>query len=191
MSAKDLIITLPNDRLRAKSQRVQAISDEVRQVIENMKKAALDWEASRNHEVGVALAAIQIDQPWRIIVIRNNFDNKDDRSFTVFINPQIVKLEGDWEEDYEGCLSVKDIYGRVPRRSKIRMRALNEDGKEVRVRAEGFLARVLQHEIDHTQGIMFVDHIQNAKEAFYKITKSGELEKLDYEKVEKAGIFRD
>jgi len=191
MSPKDLLITLPNDQLRTQSRRVRVISEQVRSVIEDMKNAALDWEVSRAHEVGVALAAIQIDQPLRIIVIRNNFDDKDDKSFSVFINPEIIKLEGDIEEDYEGCLSVKDIYGKVPRRSKIRLRALNEQGKEVRVRAEGFLARVLQHEVDHTHGIMFVDHIANEPEAFYKITKGGELEKLDYEKVRKTHIFRD
>lgn len=156
-----------------------------------MKDATLDWEASREHEVGVALAAVQIDKPYRIIVIRNNFDDKSDRTFSVFINPEIVKVEGDIEEDFEGCLSVPDIYGKVPRHSKIRMRALNENGQEVRVRTEGFLARVLQHEVDHTKGLMFVDHIENSPKAFYKLTEEGKLEKLDYEAVKETHIFRD
>ncbi len=191
MATKDLIISLPNPRLRDKSTRVNVIDVKVLQTIDDMRSATLDWEASRPHEVGVALAAIQIDQASRIIVIRNNFDDKEDRTFSVFINPEIVKLEGNIEEDFEGCLSVPDVYGKVPRYEKIRMRALNEKGQEVRVRAEGFLARVLQHEVDHTKGIMFVDHIENTPSAFYRLKKDGKLEKLDYEQVKKSDIFRD
>lgn len=59
---------------------------------------------------------------------------------------------------------------------------MNEDGKEIRIKAEGFLARVLQHEIDHTNGIVFIDHIKNKKDAFYKLDSEGELQSLDYEK---------
>ena len=83
-----------------------------------MEKTVLDWEASREHEVGVALAAIQINQPLRIVIVRNNYDNKDDKSFTVLINPVITKYEGEKTEDFEGCLSVQDIYGKVPRYSQ-------------------------------------------------------------------------
>ncbi len=189
MSQKDLIIALPNRRLRSKSKRVSIITPEVQKIIKQMKAATLDWEASRAHELGVALAAIQIDQPLRIIVVRNNFDNKADQTFQVFINPEIVKLEGVLEEDYEGCLSVKDIYGKVPRHSKVRMRALDEHGQPIRVKAEGFLARILQHEVDHTSGLMFVDHIKDRPDAFYKITAEGKLEPLDYEAVLQAHIF--
>jgi peptide deformylase len=189
MSAKDSIITLPNQHLRERSNRISFVTDEVRNVIGKMKDATLDWEASRKHEVGVALAAIQIDHPLRIIVIRRNFDNKEDRAFDVFINPEIVKSEGNLEEDYEGCLSVLDVYGKVPRYSKVRMRALDENGHEVRVKAEGFLARVLQHEVDHLNGKLFIDHIEGNHEAFYKITEDGKLEKLPYEQVEQSGVF--
>ena len=73
----------------------------------------------------------------------------------------------------------------------MRVKALDELGRPIRLRAEGFLARVLQHEIDHVNGIVFVDHIENNHEAFYKINSEGKLEKLDYEDVQKAGIFRD
>ncbi len=147
-----------------------------------MVDATLDWEDSRNHEVGVALAAIQVDQPLRIVIIRNNFDNKKDRTFSVFINPVITKYEGQIVEDYEGCLSVPDIYGKVPRYSKIRVRALNEHGQEVRLTAEDFLARVFQHEIDHTNGTVFIDHIKDNKDAFFKLKEDGHLQELDYEK---------
>jgi peptide deformylase len=190
MSAKDSIITLPNTHLRNRSSRITFITSEVKDVINKMKEATLDWEASRQHEVGVALAAIQIDQPLRVIVIRRNFDDKNDHTFDVFINPEIVKFEGDVEEDYEGCLSVLNVYGKVPRNSKIRLRALDENGHEVRVRASGFLARVIQHEVDHLNGKLFIDHIEDNHEAFYEITEEGKLEHLPYEQVESTGIFR-
>ncbi len=188
---KDSIITLPDINLREKSRRIAVITSEVREVIDQMKATTLDWEASRKHEVGVALAAIQIDQPLRIIVVRNDFEKKEDQRFNVFINPEITKLEGDIQQDYEGCLSVSEVYGKVPRYSKVRLRALNENGQQVRVKAEGFLARVLQHEVDHLNGKLFVDHIKNDYDAFYKITQEGKLEKLPYEKVQQAGIFRE
>ena len=190
MSKKDLIITLPNDHLRQRSQRVALVNDEVRQVIDTMKAATIEWEASRPHEVGVALAAIQIDKAYRIIIIRNNFEDKKDKTFSVFINPEIVKLEGDIEEDYEGCLSVSDIYGKVPRYSKVRVRALDENGQPIRVRAEGFLARILQHEVDHIVGKMFVDHIKDKPEAFFKLTHAGKLVSLPYEELKKIDILR-
>jgi peptide deformylase len=191
MANKDIIISLPNPHLRAKSERVSVITPEIRQIIDDMKTAALDWEASREHEVGVALAAVQIDKPLRIVIVRNNFEDKEDHSFSVLINPEVVKLEGEVEEDFEGCLSVPDIYGKVPRYTKVRVRALDENGQQVRVRAEGFLARVLQHEVDHCTGKVFVDLIKDNHEAFYKITDDGKLDKLVYEQVKQARIFRD
>lgn len=176
------IITLPDENLRKRSTKVSFIDEDVVKLVEEMKAATLKWEDSRAHEVGVALAAVQINDMRRVVIIRNNFDNKEDREFQVFINPQITKYEGTVEEDYEGCLSVKDVYGKVPRHTKIRVKAMNAEGKEIRIKAEGFLARVLQHEIDHTNGVVFVDHIKGKKEAFYKITDNGTLEKLDYDK---------
>jgi len=191
MATKDQIISLPDDHLYTRSQRVKIVDNQIQKVIEDMKSATLDWEASREHEVGVALAAIQIDKPYRIVVIRNNFDDKDDHSFSVFINPEVIKQEGQPEEDFEGCLSVKNIYGKVARHPKVKIKALNEDGKEVRIKVEGFLARVFQHEIDHTNGVMFVDHIRDNPEAFYQLTDEGKLVKLNYDDVKAFGIFRD
>jgi peptide deformylase len=179
---KNNIISLPNGHLRSRSKKVGIVTDEIKKLIDGMKAATLDWEASRNHEVGVALAAIQVDQPLRIVVIRNNFDNKEDKSFTVFINPEITKYEGKVEQDYEGCLSVPDVYGKVPRHTKVRVRAQDEQGHSFRVTAEGFLARVFQHEIDHTNGIVFIDRIKDMPEAFYRLREDGQLEKTDYEK---------
>lgn len=179
---KEDIIFLPNAHLRQRSKKVGVISNEILRLIEDMKQATLDWEASRKHEVGVALAAVQVDKLLRIVVVRNDFDNKKDRTFQVFINPEITKLEGKLVEDYEGCLSIKDIYGKVPRYEKVKLKAIGENGQQVRATAEGFLARVFQHEIDHTNGIVFIDHIKNNTEAFFKLDEDGKLEALDYDK---------
>lgn len=183
------IITLPNENLRKKSKRIAIIDDPVKKLAEDMIEATLSWEDSRKHEVGVALAAVQVNTLKRIVIIRNNFDDKSDRTFQVFINPEIVKREGDIVEDFEGCLSIKDIYGKVPRHNKVRIKALDLEGREIRMKAEGFLARIFQHEIDHTKGIVFVDHIKDKPEAFFTLKPDGSLEKLDYEKVEKDSLL--
>lgn len=176
------IIVLPNPHLRLHSQKVGIISKDIAEIIRQMQAATLEWEDSRDQELGVALAAIQIDQPLKIIVIRNDFDNKDDHAFHVFINPEITKFEGTIEKDFEGCLSIPDIYGKVPRYSKVRVKAQDLQGKEIRITTEGFLARVFQHEIDHTKGKLFTDYIRDETKAFFKLTKEHKLEQLNYEK---------
>jgi peptide deformylase len=178
---KNDIITLPNDHLRQRSKKVGLIDANIKKLVQDMQVATLDWEDSRKHEVGVALAAIQLDIPLKIVVIRSNFDNKEDRTFKVFINPQITKYEGKLVEDFEGCLSVKDIYGKVARYEKVRIQALDQAGKPIKLKAEGFLARVFQHEIDHTKGIVFIDHIKDTPKAFFRLNDEGQLEELDYE----------
>jgi peptide deformylase len=155
---KDWIISLPNEHLRQRSRRIPVVTEEIKQLIENMKVATLDWESTREHEAGVALAAIQIDQDLRAVIIRNDFENKSDRTFMVFLNPKIVRFDGPMVEDFEGCLSVPDIYGKVNRYNKVKVVAMDLQGHEFRATAEGFLARVFQHEIDHTNGIVFIDH---------------------------------
>lgn len=180
------LITLPNPHLREPSKRVGFIGDEVRQLVERMEAVTLEWEASREHEVGVALAAIQIDVSLRAVVVRSDFNDKENKQFGIFINPVITKYEGEITTDFEGCLSVKDIYGKVPRYHKVRVKALDINGKEIRLTAEGFLARVFQHEIDHTNGIMFIDHIKDDPAAFYILNSEGALEQLDYDKAIKS-----
>ena len=187
---KDDIIALPHPDLRQKSQRVGLVTDEIRQLVDDMKSATIDWDKSREREVGVALAAVQIDKLYKVVIVRNNFEDKEDRTFSVFINPEITKTEGELVADFEGCLSVKDIYGKVPRYPKVKVRALDIEGKSFRVTAEGFLARVFQHEIDHTNGKVFIDHIKDDAEAFFKLNAEGKLEPLDYKKdVEKNPIL--
>lgn len=182
---EDRIITLPHASLRQRSKKVGLVDNTIKQIISDMKQATLDWEETRAHEVSVALAAVQIDVLYRIIILRNNFDNKQDKTFHVFINPEITKYEGKLVEDYEGCLSVRDIYGKVPRHDRVRIKALNERGTEVRLTADGFLARVFQHEIDHTNGMVFVDRIRELPDAFYRLTDKGKLLKLNYDEVVK------
>lgn len=190
MADRNSIITLPNPHLRERSRKIKVITDDIKQLVEDMKTATLDWEASRPHELGVALAAVQIDCLERVVIVRNNFEDKEDRSFLTLINPEIIKTEGKPELEHEGCLSVKDLYGLVPRYPKVRVRAMNEDGRQVRIKAEGFLARILQHEIDHTNGIVFVDHIK-AEDGFFKLNDEGQLEPLPHAEVKKLGALDD
>ena len=178
---KDAIITLPNKHLRQKSAKVHVITDEIKQLINDMTNACLDWENSRPHEVAAALAAVQIDRLERVVIVRADFDDKQNREFVALINPEIVKTEGKpIIIQPEGCLSIKDVYGMVPRHTRVRVKARNIHGKEIRVTAEGFLARIFQHEIDHTNGKLFIDHIKDKEDAFYKIMPDGKLEPLEY-----------
>ncbi len=165
MTAKD-IITIPNPVLRQRSQRISHVDAEVQQLAQDMITATLDWEAGREHEIGAALAAVQVAKLYRVVVIRNDFDDRDDKSFSVFINPEIVKTEGQPVEELEGCLSVKDIYGSVARYPKVKIKALNLNGQPVRITATDFLARVFQHEIDHTNGVVFVDRVTDPHKLF-------------------------
>jgi peptide deformylase len=179
---KEDIIVLPNPHLRQKSKKVGVITDEIKKIIEDMKSATINWDESRDHEVGVALAAVQIDKLYKIIIVRDNYNDKNDHNFTTFINPEITKKEGDQVEDFEGCLSVPNIYGKVPRYSKVKVKAIDPNGKPFRVTVDGFLARIFQHEIDHCNGIVFVDHIKDKEEAFFVLADDGKLEPIDYEK---------
>ncbi|HTK39432.1 MAG TPA: peptide deformylase [Patescibacteria group bacterium] len=177
---KEDIITLPHAHLRQKSSKVAVIDESIEQLVDDMTSASLDWEDSRPHEISAALAAVQIDNMKRVVIVRKDFEDKETREFIPLINPEIVKYEGDQIEDYEGCLSVKNVYGRVKRWDKIRVKATDLKGNEVRFRADGFLARVIQHEVDHTNGILFVDHIRDDTDAFYRLDDKGELQPLDY-----------
>ena len=179
---KDDIVVVPAPNLRKRSQRVGVVTDEIKQLIADMKSAAIDWEQSRDHESAVGLAAVQVDKLYRVFIVRNDTEDEADDQFTVFINPEIVKQIGPMEEDFEGCLSVPEIYGKVPRYQCVKVKALNENGQPFRVTAYGFLARLLQHETDHTQGKLFIDCIKDSKNAFYKMDDEGKIIPLDYDK---------
>jgi peptide deformylase len=186
---KDDIITLPNPHLREKSKRVGIVSAEIKRIVQEMKDATIDWDRSRAHEVGVALAAVQIDRLYRIVIVRDDYNDKENHQFTVFINPEIVKREGAVVADFEGCLSVPDIYGKVPRHEKVKVKALDLDGKQFRVTAEGFLARIFQHEIDHCDGKVFIDHIKDEPEAFFRLDEEGKLQPQEYEDVKENPVL--
>jgi peptide deformylase len=178
---KEDIIALPHPHLRTKSAKVHVITDDTIRLIDAMTAASIDWEDSRPHEISAALAAVQINKMERIVIIRSDFDDKTVREFTALINPEIVKYEGELINDYEGCLSVGGVYGKVPRYSKVRVKALDLEGNEVRFKADGFLARVIQHEVDHTNGVVFIDHIRDQTDAFYTLDEKGELQPLNYD----------
>lgn len=175
------IITTPDPRLREVSEKVRAIDDEVLGVIADMRKLSLDWEAEHPYELSAAMAAPQMGVLKRIIIIRDDMEDKKKATFTALINPEVIRADGKVVRGDEGCLSVPLYYGKVPRPSKVRVKARLEDGTEVRIKATGELARTLLHEIDHLDGILFIDHIRNDKDAFYKMDDKGDLQPVDYD----------
>lgn len=176
------IITTPDPRLRQKCKKVNHVDDEIREMVKNMIQNCLDWEKDHEFEISAALAAPQLGYDRRIIVVREDTDNKENAEFIPLINPEVIKTEGKTLYDYEGCLSVPTIYGKVPRPAKARIKAQTIDGQDVRIKADGFLARTLLHEIDHLNGILFIDHIKGVKDAFYRLNDKGDLVPVDYDK---------
>ncbi len=166
------IIAIPNKILRSKSKKIGFVDDSIKKLAEDMIETTLDWD--HDSEFGAALAAIQIGLPLKLTVVRNDFDDAKGKEFTALINPEIVKFSEEVVSDIEGCLSVPGIYGRVSRPLKIKLKAQDDMGKPIRLTVEGFPARVIQHEIDHMNGIIFLDHIQDAAQLF-SIDKSGSL----------------
>lgn len=184
MTKKDIpsIVTTPDPRLRQKSEKVHQIDDETKRIIDEMIASSLAWEEEHEFELSAAMAAPQLGYNKRIIVVREDMSNKDNANFVPLINPVVIKTEGKIIEDYEGCLSVPSVYGKVGRPYKARIKAVTENGEEVRLKATGFLARTLLHEIDHLDGILFIDHIKDQTDAFYKLNDKGDLEPLNYDK---------
>ena len=176
------VIVTPDPRLRQISTPVTEIDDEVREIIRQMTEASLVWEKEHEYELSAAIAAPQLGYNRRIILVREDLNEKSNNNFIALINPVVVKTEGRILRDYEGCLSVPTIYGKVPRPAKARIKAQLEDGTEVKLKTEGFLTRTILHEIDHLDGILFIDHIRDKKDAFYKLDNKGDLVPVDYEK---------
>ena len=154
------IVEVPDPLLRQISTPVEKVDDEVRALIADMFETMYDAP-------GIGLAAIQVGVPKRILVIdlqepeeEGGEPVKDPR---VFINPEILK-SSDQEVPYtEGCLSVPDQYAEVDRPDRIRARWLDEQGKAHEEEIEGLLATCLQHEMDHLEGILFIDHLSRLK----------------------------
>lgn len=136
-------------------------SNEIQQIIADMKSAL------HATDDGVAIAAPQIGQLARIFVVnsavfanRADVDNED----KVFINPEIINTSSETVELEEGCLSVRDIYGKIERSSKATIRALDESGNSFEMGASGLLAQIFQHETDHLDGTLFVDKAYDLRE---------------------------
>ncbi len=124
---------------------------------------------------GIGLAANQVGRPIRLIVF--DVTPKDqDRKPTVLINPEIIESEGEQIME-EGCLSVPEYFSDVKRSAKVRVRGLDTKGKPLEICGEGILATVLQHEIDHLDGILFIDHISALKRTLYKKRVQKKLKK--------------
>jgi peptide deformylase len=155
-----------------KSKRIGFVDDSVRDLANDMIQTTLDWD--HDSEFGAALAAIQIGEPLKLTVVRNDFDDAKSKEFTTLVNPEIVKSSNENVSDVEGCLSVPGVYGRVSRPLKIKVKAQDINGDPIRLTLEGFPARVLQHEIDHMNGIIFLDHVKDSSQLF-NIDKNGTL----------------
>jgi peptide deformylase len=159
------IITYPEPSLSRPSAPVAIIDDEIRTLIRDM-------EETMHHESGIGLAAPQVGVNQRVIVYdARTCDPDDDGSdspATALINPRIIEASGSFISENEGCLSVTDYRADVKRYDRVRVQALTPDGTSVEFDAEGMEAVVLQHEIDHLDGILFIDRISTLKRSIYK-----------------------
>jgi peptide deformylase len=176
MTLRD-ILKIPDKRLRLVSQPVNRIDAGVRALAEDMFETM--YAAP-----GIGLAAIQIGIPTRLVVM--DLSKKDEtQAPQVFINPEITWQSEDTATREEGCLSIPDYYEDVERPQRIKVEYLDLDGKSHEIEADGLLATCLQHEIDHTNGVLFIDHISKLKRdrVVKKFTKAAKAEKA--EKAEK------
>jgi peptide deformylase len=149
------IIILPDPKLRLVSKTIARVDDDLRKLIDDMIETMHDAP-------GVGLAAIQIAEPIRLLVV-DTAKKEDPPDPHTFINPEIVWSSEERSTYEEGCLSIPEYYAEVERPASVRVRALDREGKEREVLAEGLLATVLQHEIDHLDGVLFIDHISKLK----------------------------
>lgn len=154
MSIKPLII-LPDPVLRK-------VSAPIERVDASLQKLADDMLETMYQAPGIGLAAIQVGEPLRLLVI--DVAGKDEpKAPHVFINPEIVWRSDEPNVYEEGCLSIPDYYAEVERPMRVRVNYLDRDGKKTECEADGLLATCLQHEIDHLDGILFIDHISKLK----------------------------
>jgi peptide deformylase len=166
----------PSDRLRQKSEPVTSFDDALR-------KLAADMHETMAEEHGVGLAAPQVGILKRMVVIHipEDYGEEGDPEQTLtLVNPEILKAGGR-EMDYEGCLSFPDLIGEVPRYAWVNVRTQDEHGQSRRFKARGILARVIQHEIDHLDGVLFLQHLSPLKRDLIKrkikkLIKAGEWE---------------
>ncbi len=161
------IVTSEQPVLRQKAKKVKRVDASTQKLIEDM----LESMRAAN---GLGLAAPQVGVSLRVLVIEMPKDKEDPHSGeqVILINPEIVKSTGE-QFGEEGCLSIPGYVGMVRRAMKVSVKGLNRRGKEVRVNGEGLLARALQHEIDHLDGILFTDRLEKPQD-LYRLTEENE-----------------
>ncbi|MGI3900883.1 MAG: peptide deformylase [Janthinobacterium lividum] len=149
------IITLPDNMLRQKSEPVSKVDGAIRTVLDDMIETMYDAP-------GIGLAGVQVGVMQRLIVL--DTARKDEEPQPLFmVNPEIVSLSEEHMIYEEGCLSIPDYYEDVERPERVRVRFRDRDGAECEMEAEGLLAIAIQHEIDHLEGVLFIDHISRLK----------------------------
>lgn len=149
------LVILPDSRLRLVSEPVGSVTSEIRKLADDMLETMYDAP-------GVGLAAIQIGVPKRLVTIDTSKEENVRRP-QVFIDP-VISWESEETRSYdEGCLSIPDYYAEVIRPDRVRVRFRDLDGKEQEIEADGLLATCIQHEIDHLNGTLFIDHISKLK----------------------------
>jgi peptide deformylase len=161
------IISQPNPLLSEKSKKITRIDDSIKKLAQDMADTLVGY--GDEHESGVAIAAVQVGVPIRMTVI------KEEDGYFALLNPEVVKGSKEYEEDMEGCMSVPKKYGRVKRFKKVKVRGIDLEGRKVEIKAEGLLARILQHEIDHMDGKVFTCHVENNE--VYTLNHEGKLVK--------------
>jgi len=149
------ILQLPDKRLRLISEPVAAIDGEVKKLVADMFETM--YEAP-----GVGLAAVQVGVPKRVVTIDATRGEEKKQPFAM-INPEILWASDEKSVLEEGCLSIPEYIDEVERPAKIKARFLDLDGRTIEVEADGLFARVLQHEIDHINGVLFIDHLSKLK----------------------------
>jgi peptide deformylase len=146
---------LPDPVLRQQSKLIEQVDAEVLRLADDMLETMYDAP-------GIGLAAIQIGVPRRMLVIDVAREGEE-KTPVVFINPEILKVSDDISTYEEGCLSIPDYYAEVERPASLTVQYVGRDGKQQTVEADGLLATCLQHEIDHLNGVLFIDHISRLK----------------------------
>lgn len=149
------ILTAPDPRLREVSKPVAKVTDEIRALMDDMLETM--YEAP-----GIGLAAVQVGAPLRIVVMDLAGEDEEPEP-RYFINPEIADPSEDLTVYEEGCLSVPEFFEEVERPSRCRVKYLDYDGKPQVLDAEGLLATCIQHEMDHLEGILFIDHLSRLK----------------------------
>ncbi|SCZ64500.1 peptide deformylase [Thiohalomonas denitrificans] len=146
------ILHFPDPRLRNRAEPVASVDDELRQLVDDMLETMYDAP-------GIGLAATQVNVARQLVVIDISEERNDP---LVLINAEILEKDG-IEEMEEGCLSVPGFFEKVQRADRVRIRALDRDGKSFEMKAEGLLAVCIQHELDHLEGKLFVDYLSSLK----------------------------